>query len=157
MQDAYVRFDSSLPNNILTKTIKNMSLDSNSNTGKGKLVIYMAKGIKTTETVYCSKSQSTEKMMDINAINGSDSELQRVYYNGIQIFPDRTLTVQELCKYLPEHPQPGTIRTWVNKNKIPFHKAGSAVNAPLYFKQNEIDEWTKNGRVCNGSDLYKLC
>ncbi len=120
-------------------------------TGKNKLTVYMKDGKKTTESVWCSRSEATDNYQKILDANGESAKLKRVFFGLEQIYPEiKDLNVKELCAYLPEHPQPGTIRNWVNKGKIPFHKVGPAKNDPLYFVKKEIDQFIKdrkNGRI----------
>ena len=120
-------------------------------TGKNKLTVNMIDGKKTTESVWCSRSKAVENYLKILDANGEYAKLKRVFFGSEQIYPEiKTMNVRELCDYLLQHPQPGTIRNWVNKGKIPFHKVGPAKNDPLYFVKKEIDQWIKdrkNGRI----------
>ena len=63
------------------------------------------------------------------------------------------MNVHELARYLPTRPKPETIRNWVNKGKIPFHKSGDAKNSKLVFLKDEIDLWLKNG-MSLGETVY---
>ena len=117
-------------------------------TALGRMTVYMKKGDKTTESVDCSFYESTRTYLQINQINGFESEIVRVLFNGKQIFPEITsLNMKELSAYLPEHPAISTIKTWISKKAIPFHKAGKAKNAPVYFLISEIDKWIADGRT----------
>lgn len=113
----------------------------------GTMVIYMSGGNKTTETTQCSRVDATRIYSEILAINGDKVELVKVLWNGKQIFPEKTtMSTTELCNYLSEHPKANTVKSWVNKKIIPYHKAGSAKNSPTYFIISEIEKWEKNGR-----------
>lgn len=50
---------------------------------------------------------------------------------------DYWMNIQELRKYLPNHPAEQTIYGWTSQKKIPFHKASGG----LVFKKSEIDQW----------------
>ena len=55
---------------------------------------------------------------------------------------DQWLNVEDLCKYLPDHPCQNTVYKWKRKGIIPFHKRSKH----LYFLKSEIDAWLKSGR-----------
>lgn len=55
---------------------------------------------------------------------------------------DQWLNVEDLCKYLPDHPCRNTIYKWKRKGIIPFHKRSKS----LYFLRSEIDAWLKSKR-----------
>jgi hypothetical protein len=55
---------------------------------------------------------------------------------------DQWLNVEDLCKYLPDHPCQNTIYKWKRKGIIPFHKRLKH----LYFLRSEIDSWLKSKR-----------
>ena len=113
---------------------------------QGRLTVYMKKGYKPTETTWCARADAVKAYLDIQQINGIETELVRVLYNGQQIFPEIVeMSTKELCAYLKDHPHQGTVRSWVAKGKIPFHKRGGKTS-PTYFKVNEIIKWEKNGR-----------
>ena len=57
-----------------------------------------------------------------------------------------TMTTKELSIYLQDHPETNTIRNWVYKNAIPYHKINKDKTGRLYFIKAEIDEWNENGR-----------
>ena len=111
----------------------------------------MVNGKKTTESVWCSRSEATENYLKILDSNGEYAKLKRVFFGNEQIYPEiQNLNTKELCDYLPTHPKPGTVRNWVNKGIIPYYKDGDTKNAPLYFVKKEIDIWIKdrkNGRI----------
>lgn len=115
-------------------------------TGLGRLTVYMKKGNKTIESTWCAKADAVKAYLDIQQINGLETELVRVLYNGKQIYPEKTMDTKELSDYLPKNPKPQTIRTWVRKGQIPYHKQGTAKNSPTYFIVSEIDKWLQNGR-----------
>ncbi len=117
-------------------------------TGLGRMVVYMTDGNKTTESVDCPRADAVRRYSEILQINGPEAKLMRVVFNGVQIYPEKTtFSTKELCDYLPEHPKVNTVKAWVRKKKIPFHKAGSAKNSPTYFIIEEIKTWEKNGRA----------
>lgn len=55
---------------------------------------------------------------------------------------DRWLNMDELIKYLPDHPAKPTIYGWVSNRQIPHHKGGKK----LRFLKSEIDKWLSTGR-----------
>jgi hypothetical protein len=55
---------------------------------------------------------------------------------------DQWLNVEDLCKYLPDHPCQNTVYKWKRKGIIPFHKRSKH----LYFLRSEIDAWLKSKR-----------
>lgn len=113
-------------------------------TGLGRMVVYMEKGIKTTESVFCARKDAARRYSEILQINGDDAELKRVVFNGVQIYPEEILlSYQQLSEYLPLKPSVNTIKKWVTRKTIPFHKRGQAKNSPVYFKTSEIDKWIK--------------
>jgi hypothetical protein len=61
---------------------------------------------------------------------------------------DKILTMRELAEYLPEKPNPETIRLWVRENKIPTlpREKGDRI----FFYQDSVDFWVKNGRPEQG-------
>ncbi len=117
--------------------------------GLGKLTIYTEKGQKPTISIDCPRGEAKTKSEDLNYANGTASVLKYAFFNGKQIFPDKTFTLKQLCEYLDPSPQPTTVRNWASKGKIPYFKASEAKNAPLLFKQSIIDKWIKNGRPEN--------
>ena len=56
--------------------------------------------------------------------------------------PDRWMNLRELCEYLPDHPKPQTVYSWVSNKKIPVNKGSKH----LRFLKSEIDQWLKSGR-----------
>jgi predicted DNA-binding transcriptional regulator AlpA len=56
--------------------------------------------------------------------------------------PDRWMNLQELCEYLPDHPKPQTVYSWVSNKVIPVNKGSKH----LRFLKSEIDLWLKSGR-----------
>ncbi len=115
-------------------------------TGLGRMTVHMKNGNKSTESVDCSRTTAVRTYSDILAINGMHAELVRVLFNGKQIYPEISeMNTKDLCDYLKDHPHPGTIRNWVSKGKIPFHKMGGKGSA-TYFIVSEIDKWNNNGR-----------
>lgn len=120
-------------------------------TGLGRMVVYMTGGNKTTESVDCARTDAVRTYSEILQINGDEAKLVRVMFNGVRIYPVKsTMDTKELCKYLgtkgPE-PSPNTVKYWVRKKRIPYHKAGQAKNSPTYFVISEIENWLKNGRA----------
>ena len=57
---------------------------------------------------------------------------------------DQWLNVEDLCKYLPDHPCRNTVYKWKRKGILPFHKRSGSKH--LYFLRAEIDAWLKSGR-----------
>lgn len=57
---------------------------------------------------------------------------------------DRWLSIDELIKYLPDHPAKQTIYGWTSNHEIPFHKR--AGQKAIYFLKSEIDAWLLKGR-----------
>lgn len=58
--------------------------------------------------------------------------------------------VEELIKYLPNHPAKQTIYSWTSSRKIPFNKKGDR----LLFNKADIDQWLKeNSYYKSESDL----
>ena len=56
--------------------------------------------------------------------------------------PERWMNLQELCDYLPDHPKPQTVYSWVSNKVIPVNKGSKH----LRFLKSEIDQWLKSGR-----------
>ena len=56
--------------------------------------------------------------------------------------PERWMSLQELCEYLPDHPKPQTVYSWVSNKLIPVNKGSKH----LRFLKSEIDQWLKSGR-----------
>ena len=65
---------------------------------------------------------------------------------------DQWLNVEELCKYLPDHPCQNTIYKWKRKGIIPFHKRSKH----LYFLRSEIDAWLKSKRGLTKSEMESI-
>jgi predicted DNA-binding transcriptional regulator AlpA len=55
---------------------------------------------------------------------------------------ERWMNLQELCDYLPDHPKPQTVYSWVSNKVIPVNKGSKH----LRFLKSEIDQWLKSGR-----------
>ena len=54
--------------------------------------------------------------------------------------PERWLSVDEIAEHLGVSKD--TVRKWIKKESIPFHKIGK-----LYkFKISEVDEWVDSGK-----------
>jgi len=62
---------------------------------------------------------------------------------------DQWLNVEDLCKYLPDHPCQNTIYKWKRKGIIPFHKRSKH----LYFLRSEIDAWLKSKRGLTNDEI----
>jgi uncharacterized protein Usg len=62
---------------------------------------------------------------------------------------DQWLNVEDLCKYLPDHPCQNTIYKWKRKGIIPFHKRSKH----LYFLRSEIDAWLKSKRRLTNDEI----
>jgi predicted DNA-binding transcriptional regulator AlpA len=65
--------------------------------------------------------------------------------------PDRWMNLQQLCDYLPDHPKPQTIYSWVHNKLIPVNKGSKH----LRFLKSEIDDWMKAGRKRTFSEMQK--
>lgn len=59
--------------------------------------------------------------------------------------------IDELIKYLSDHPTKATIYSWVNKKKIPYYKGGKK----LQFLKSEIDAWLLNGKRKSEQELQQ--
>ena len=59
------------------------------------------------------------------------------------------MTVKDLGRYLPSHPKPSTVYSWVNDNTIPHYKQGKT----LMFKKSEIDKWLLRTRVKDNTEI----
>lgn len=53
---------------------------------------------------------------------------------------ERWLSLEEIAKYIGCSKD--TIRTWIKKETIPFHKVGRQYK----FKASEVDEWIQSGK-----------
>ena len=74
---------------------------------------------------------------------GKVDKLETLLQNKQPVEPtDRWLNLQELCKYLPDHPAKQTVYGWIAQRSIPYHKTGKK----LQFRQSEIDEWIQASR-----------
>jgi len=62
---------------------------------------------------------------------------------------DQWMNIEELCKYLPDHPCQNTIYKWKRKGIIPFHKRSKH----LYFLRSEIDAWLKSKRGLTNDEI----
>lgn len=81
-----------------------------------------------------------------------DSKLDKV--NVVPIPTDDTtelMNVKDLGRYLPSHPAPSTVYSWVNDNTIPYYKQGKT----LMFKKSEIDKWLLRTRVKDNTELME--
>lgn len=56
---------------------------------------------------------------------------------------ERWLNVEEIAKHIGCSKD--TIRAWIKKNTIPFHKVGRHFK----FKISEIDKWIESGKSAN--------
>ena len=65
---------------------------------------------------------------------------------------DQWLNVEDLCKYLPDHPCQNTIYKWKRKGIIPFHKRSKH----LYFLRSEIDAWLKSKRGLTKDEMGSI-
>jgi hypothetical protein len=65
---------------------------------------------------------------------------------------DQWMNVEDLCKYLPDHPCQNTIYKWKRKGIIPFHKRSKH----LYFLRSEIDAWLKSKRGLTKSEMESI-
>ncbi len=65
---------------------------------------------------------------------------------------DQWMNIEELCKYLPDHPCKNTIYKWKRKGIIPFHKRSKH----LYFLRSEIDAWLKSKRGLTKSEMESI-
>ena len=61
------------------------------------------------------------------------------------------MNVKDLGRYLPLHPAPSTVYSWVNDNTIPYNKQGKT----LMFKKSEIDKWLLRTRVKDNTELME--
>lgn len=60
--------------------------------------------------------------------------------NNIQVNePERWLNLEEISKHLGVSKD--TIRAWIKKETIPFHKVGRQYK----FKISEVDKWIESG------------
>lgn len=53
--------------------------------------------------------------------------------------PERWLSLEEISKYLGVSKD--TVRSWIKKNTIPFHKVGRQYK----FRVSEVDAWIESG------------
>lgn len=63
--------------------------------------------------------------------------------------PDRWMTIDELCDYLPEKPAKQTIYGLVSRGKIPVSKRSKR----LLFLKSLIDEWLRSASRVSLSDV----
>ena len=85
-------------------------------------------------------------------LEGIDQKLDKV--NVAPIPTDDTpelMNVKDLGRYLPSHPAPSTVYSWVNDNTIPYYKQGKT----LMFKKSEIDKWLLRTRVKDNTELME--
>lgn len=54
--------------------------------------------------------------------------------------PERWLSLEEISKYLGVSKD--TVRSWIKKNSIPFHKVGRQYK----FRVSEVDAWIESGK-----------
>jgi len=88
-----------------------------------------------------------------NQIIKSLSESGIIKQNGLsESSGDQWLNVEELCKYLPDHPCHNTIYKWKRKGIIPFHKRSKH----LYFLRSEIDAWLKSKRGLTKDEMGSI-
>lgn len=64
---------------------------------------------------------------------------------------DKWLNLEELSKYIPDHPARQTVYGWIGQRLIPYHKKGKR----LQSLKSEIDGWLINGSR-NASRSRKL-
>ena len=55
---------------------------------------------------------------------------------------ENMMTIQELSKFLPDHPSKATIYAWTCHRKIPFTKMGKKI----FFEKEKIIKWNEDGR-----------
>ena len=65
---------------------------------------------------------------------------------------DSSMNIDELRKYLPDHPAKSTIYGWVGAGLIPFHK----YSKKLSFKKSEIDEWLDKGSGRTAEEIQDI-
>lgn len=61
------------------------------------------------------------------------------------------MNVKDLGRYLPSHPAPSTVYSWVNDNTIPYYKQGKT----LMFKKSDIDKWLLRTRMKDNTELME--
>lgn len=49
------------------------------------------------------------------------------------------MDISDLIAFLPTHPTPGTVYSWVRDQRIPYYRKGRL----LYFHRVEIDAWLR--------------
>lgn len=59
-------------------------------------------------------------------------------------------SLQDLCKYLPNHPAEQTVYGWTSNHTIPFHKNGKSI----IFRKSEIDVWLMQTSRKSVNDIY---
>jgi predicted DNA-binding transcriptional regulator AlpA len=57
---------------------------------------------------------------------------------------DRSLSVEELSAYHPDHPSQQTVRRWKRLGYFPYYKDGETRR--VKFKKSEIDAWIASSR-----------
>jgi len=62
---------------------------------------------------------------------------------------DEWFNIDELRKYLPDHPARATIYGWVSTRQIPHHKG----EKKLRFLKSEIDKWLLSGKRKSENEL----
>ncbi|MFQ9295540.1 MAG: helix-turn-helix domain-containing protein [Bacteroides fragilis] len=63
---------------------------------------------------------------------------------------DAWFSLQDLCKYLPNHPAEQTVYGWTSNHTIPFHKNGKSI----IFRKSEIDAWLMQNSSKSVNDIY---
>lgn len=62
---------------------------------------------------------------------------------------ERWLSLEEISKHLGVSKD--TIRSWIKKNTIPFHRVGRQYK----FRLSEVDEWVESGESANADKQGK--
>ena len=62
---------------------------------------------------------------------------------------DKWLNLEELSKYIPDHPARQTVYGWIGQRLIPYHKKGKR----LQFLKSEIDSWLMDGRRKTAAEM----
>ena len=64
---------------------------------------------------------------------------------------DAWFSLQDLCKYLPNHPAEQTVYGWTSNHTIPYHKNGKSI----VFCKSEIDAWLMQSARRSTNDIYE--
>lgn len=64
-------------------------------------------------------------------------------------FSESWLTVDDLCKYLPEHPTKQTIYNWIAQKEIPYYKK----NRRIRFLKSEVEQWLLDDKKKSFSEI----